>query len=233
MNVARKAVGLANRLGHQPSLALAHWHLARLHQCRREAPLALEHLRRTLDLCADSGLHRLAARCIIAEGWNRVASGEVDAGLARMHDGMTAWQAAGLHRDRPRDNALLAMAYVAAGELDKAKETVERAVAMVEKSGERTWEADVLRMHGEVVLAHDAGQSQAAEAMFQSALEVSRAQQAKSLELRAATSLARLWQRKGARRKARNLLAPLHDWFIEGFETADLTDAKALLDDLH
>ena len=233
LDMARKTVGLANRLGHQPSLALAHWHLARLHQCRREAPLALEHLRRTLDLCADSGLHRLAARCIIAEGWNRVASGEIEAGLARMKNGMTAWQAAGLHRDRPRDNALLAMAYVAAGELETARETVEHAVGMVEKSGERTWEADVLRMHGEVGLAHDAGQSQAAEAMFQAALDVARAQQAKSLELRAATSLARHWHRTGAHRKARDLLAPLHDWFTEGFDTADLTDAKALLDDLH
>ncbi len=232
LEMARRTVGLANRLGHQPSLALAHWHLARLHQCRREAPLALEHLRRTLDLCAESGLHRLAARCIIAEGWNRVASGELEAGLARMHDGMAAWQAAGLHRDRPRDNALLAMAYVAAGELEIARETVERAVGMVEKSGERTWEADVLRMHGDVVLAYDAGQSQDAEAMFQSALEVSRAQQARSLELRAATSLARLWRRNDERRKARDLLAPLYGWFGEGFETADLTDAKALLDDL-
>lgn len=232
LDMARRTVDLAGRLGHQPSLALAHWHLARLHQCRREAPLALQHLGRTLDLCAESGLHRLAARCIIAEGWNRVAAGETGAGLARMRDGMTAWRAAGLHRERPRDNALLAMACLTAGDPDAARATVEDAVGMVAKSGERTWEADVLRLHGEIVLAHDAGQAREAEAGLQAALEVARSQQAKSLELRAATSLARLWRQQGQRRKAHDLLAPVYDWFTEGFETADLIDARALLDDL-
>ena len=105
---------------------------------------------------------------------------------------------------------------------------------MVDKTGSADYEAELYRLKGELLLA--AGQSKAtgqeAEACFQQALDIARRQQAKSLELRAAMSLSRLWQQQGKRAEARELLAPIYGWFTEGFDTADLQEAKALLEDL-
>jgi predicted ATPase len=110
----------------------------------------------------------------------------------------------------------------------------------VEKTGERYYEAELYRQRGELLLrratkshpAQDSREQHEAETCFQHALDVARQQQAKSLELRAATSLARLWQQQGKRAAARELLAPIYGWFTEGFDTADLQDAKALLEAL-
>ena len=106
------------------------------------------------------------------------------------------------------------------------------ALAAVDSTGERFWEAELYRLKGELLLAY-ANTRQTwleAEACFQQALEVARHQQAKSLELRTAMSLSRLWQRQGKRAEARQLLAPIYGWFTEGFDTADLQEAKALLE---
>jgi predicted ATPase len=121
---------------------------------------------------------------------------------------------------------------------------VTEALEVVQQSGERWWEAELYRLKGELLLIQDTdrGDSRAAptepslraeaESSFQRALDVARSQQAKSFELRAAMSLARLWQQQGKRAEARDLLAPLYGWFTEGFDTADLQEAKALLEEL-
>src|SRR5207245_4025813 len=96
----------------------------------------------------------------------------------------------------------------------------------------RFYEAELYRLKGELLLQHATGGSDEAETCFQQALDVARRQEAKSLELRAATSLARLWQQQGQRQEAHDLLAPVYHWFTEGFDTADLKDAQALLDAL-
>ena len=104
------------------------------------------------------------------------------------------------------------------------------ALAVVDDNGERCWEAELYRLKGELLLARSAEQHAEAEACFHQALDIARRQQAKSWELRAAMSLSRLWQQQGKRAEARELLAPIYGWFTEGFDTADLQEAKALLD---
>jgi predicted ATPase len=105
------------------------------------------------------------------------------------------------------------------------------ALATLAQSGVRWCEAELYRLRGELLLRSLAPQGEA-EACFQQALTVARRQEAKSLELRAVVSLSRLWQRQGKRVEARDLLAPIYDWFTEGFDTADLQDAKALLEEV-
>jgi predicted ATPase len=109
---------------------------------------------------------------------------------------------------------------------------VAEALALVHRSGDCYWEAELHRLKGELLWQQSAESQVAAEECFQQALAVARRQQAKSLELRTAMSLSRLWQRQGKRAKARELLAPIYGWFTEGFDTADLQEAKALLDEL-
>jgi predicted ATPase len=104
------------------------------------------------------------------------------------------------------------------------------ALAVINDTGERRWEAEVYRLQSELLLAHATGQDTEAEACFRQALDVARHQQAKSWELRAAMSLSRLWQQQGMCAKAYKLLAPIYGWFTEGLDTADLQEAKALLE---
>jgi predicted ATPase len=105
-------------------------------------------------------------------------------------------------------------------------------LTLAETTGERWYEPELYRLKGELLLQQSSDNHTEAEHCFQHALHVARTQQAKSFELRTATSLARLWQRQGKRTEAHELLAPVYDWFTEGFDTADLQDAKALLDAL-
>ena len=115
--------------------------------------------------------------------------------------------------------------------LQRGSLRVAEALAAVDKNGERWWEAELYRLQGELLLSSSGRRQQAeeAEACFQQALDVARRQQAKSLELRAAMSLARLWQGQGKHAEARQLLAPIYNWFTEGFDTVDLREARALL----
>jgi predicted ATPase len=111
-------------------------------------------------------------------------------------------------------------------------QALAEAHTLVEQHEERYWEAEVHRLRGVLLLRQTATPQAEAEACFQQALDVARRQEAKSLELRAAMSLSRLWQQQGKRAEARELLAPIYGWFTEGFDTADLQDAKALLEAL-
>jgi predicted ATPase len=126
---------------------------------------------------------------------------------------------------------LLAEAYGKSGQAAEGLTILEEALALVEKTGQGVYEAELHRLQGEVLLIH-AVEGGGAEACFQQALTVARRQEAKSLELRAAMSLSQLWQQQGKRDEARELLAPVYGWFTEGFDTADLQEAKALLEEL-
>jgi len=119
-----------------------------------------------------------------------------------------------------------------AGQIEAGLHILDEALTLVDKAGERYWEAELHRLKGELLCQHTAGQEAQAETCFQQALTVARGQGARRFELRAAVSLARLWQRQGQRAAARQLLAEVYGWFTEGFDTADLQDAKALLDEL-
>jgi predicted ATPase len=126
----------------------------------------------------------------------------------------------------------LALAYSELGQPDDARRVIEDAIDKVERSKEKWCEAEVHRIAGEVELKSPEPDPAKAEGYFSRALAVARQQQAKSWELRAAMSMARLWRDQGKRDEARNLLAPVYGWFTEGFDTLDLKEAKALLDEL-
>jgi predicted ATPase len=128
--------------------------------------------------------------------------------------------------------ALLAAAYVQVGRGEEGLTLLDEALALTNDREERRWEAELYRLKGELLRKHAAARHAEAETCLRHALDVARHQQAKSLELRAAMSLARLWQQQGKQVEAHELLAPIYHWFTEGFDTADLQEAKALLDAL-
>src|SRR5215510_8645475 len=128
--------------------------------------------------------------------------------------------------------AYLAAAYAQIGQVDEGLHVLAEALAVVDTTGGRNHEAELHRLHGELLLQQPVPEAPVAETCFQQALDVARRQQAKSWELRAATSLAQLWQQQGKQAEARELLAPIYGWFTEGFDTADLQEAKALLEEL-
>ena len=152
--------------------------------------------------------------------------------LDELHRSVVAIPEIGVLINTPYYMTLLARAYRQAGRIDEGLRILDDAQKSVEARGERWWEAEVLRLRGELLLSGSAADGDEAEACFERALAVSRNQEAKSLELRAATSLARLWQSQAKASEAHDLLKPIYDRFTEGFETPDLKDARALLEEL-
>jgi predicted ATPase len=128
--------------------------------------------------------------------------------------------------------SFLARAYADLRQFDKARRSVDEAMTMIETTGERWLEAEVNRIAGEIALKSPEANAAKAEGYFERSLAVARQQEAKSWELRAAMSMARLWRDQGKQDEARDLLAPVYGWFTQGFDTLDLRKAKALLDDL-
>src|ERR671923_2474677 len=149
-----------------------------------------------------------------------------------MRQGLAAWHATGAKVIRPYGLALLAAACAQMDRRDEGLTLLAEALAVTNDTGERRWEAELYRLKGELLLARATGQDTEAETCFRQALDIARRQQAKSWELRAATSLSRLWQRQGKWAEAHELLAPIYGWFTEGFDTTDLQEAKALLAEL-
>ncbi len=146
--------------------------------------------------------------------------------------GLTAYRLTGSTLFAPLYLSFLARAYVKLGQFDDARRSIGEAMAAVETTKETWFEADMHRIAGEVALLSPEPDKAKAEEYFDRALEVARQQQAKSWELHAAMSMARLWRDQGKRDEARQLLAPVYGWFTEGFDTLDLKEAKALLDEL-
>ena len=145
---------------------------------------------------------------------------------------MTAWRATGAQLARSYYLALLAEAWGTKGEPKAGLAGLTEALTLVGTTGERWYESEIYRVKGELLLQQSLDYQTEAERCFQEAMAIARSQQAKSFELRTATSLARLWQQQGKRQEAYDLLAPVYNWFTEGFDTLDLKDAKALLDAL-
>jgi predicted ATPase len=152
--------------------------------------------------------------------------------MVQMRQGLDELRAMGAEVLRPYLLALLAEVCGRSGQIEAGLDVLEEALVTAENHTERFNEADLHRLKGDLLLRQCGAAGFEAEACFQRALDIARHQQARSLELRAATSLARLWQQQGKRDDARQLLAEVYDWFTEGFDTADLQEAKALLEAL-
>jgi len=172
-------------------------------------------------------------------GWAFAAQGHADEGVVLLRKSLANYRALGTEMGRAYILALLAEAQGQAGQAEEGLATVAEALAFVDQTEERFYEAEIFRLKGELTLrSQAAGQNSKfkdeaeAEACFHKALDIARLQSARSLELRAATSLARLWQQQGKQAEAHDLLSEIYNWFAEGFDTKDLQDAKGLLDEL-
>jgi class 3 adenylate cyclase/predicted ATPase len=221
----------AQRLLHAFTLAQALLFSVVVHHLRRETAVVQERAEVLRALCTEHNFAYYLAWGTVLQGSAWAAQGAWAEGLTQIHEGLAAWRTVGGRALWHWFRALLAEAYGRAGQVEEGQRALSEALETLQTTEDRLYEAEVYRLKGEL-LQQAAAQQAEAEEHLQQALAVGRRQQAKSLELRAATSLARLWQSQGKRQEAYDLLAPVYDWFTEGFDTADLQEAKRVLGDL-
>ncbi len=197
--------------------------------CGIDSSAAVE---RGLEVAVEGGFAMWVAFGKLHQTNLRFADQRSDSALDALRESIVAIPRMGIHVITPYLMTLLARAYRRAGRIDDGLEVLEDARASLDARAERWWEAEFERLRGEFLLSQSAENATDAELCFERALDISRSQEAKSLELRAAMSLARLWQQQGKGDEARRLLGECYTWFTEGFDTADLKEAKALLDEL-
>jgi class 3 adenylate cyclase/predicted ATPase len=226
------ALALAHELAHPYSLAFARRWAAHVYQLRRDVPAVHEQAEATVALSTAQGFTQWVAQGTSFRGWALAMQGQGEESMAQVHQGIAAVRATGAALFVPYFCTLLADVAAHLGRPEDGLQALAEAHTLVEQHEERFWEAEVSRLRG-ILLLRQAGTLQAeAEAWLQCALDVARRQEAKALELRAAMSLGRLWQQQGKRAAAYELLAPIYGWFTEGFDTADLQEARALLEEL-
>jgi predicted ATPase len=168
----------------------------------------------------------------ILYGWVLAQQGKVQEGITQIEQGLRALHATGGELLRPYWLALLAETHGSMGQPAAGLTVLAEALTLVVTTGQQWYEAELYRLQGELLLQQNSDNQAEAETCFQKAMSIAQNQSAKSWELRASTSLARLWQSQGKRDEARELLEPVYSWFTEGFDTADLKDARSLLDEL-
>jgi len=223
------ALALAERIAHPFTLSLVFITSSVVYLNRHEPERALRQLEAAELLAAEQRLSLIFEPGIL-RGVALVGQGAVDEAIARIREGITKWTRLGLTSHLPFGLASLAEALARRGDRAAALAALREGLETADATGEHVWDAELHRLTGTVLVAEnklDEGQTS-----LQQAIHIARAQQAKSLELRAARDLARLWGEQGRRAEARDLLAPVYGWFTEGFDTADLKEAKALLDEL-
>lgn len=225
------AVSLAQELSHWHSLAHAHGIASLVYICCREGQVALDEAEAVLSLATEREFPQWVAFGGVFKGAALVLLGQHQAGLAQLNEILPLYFGTGAGVFKTTWLALLAEAYAGVGELEKGLSHLEEALAAVETMNEHCYEAELYRLQGELLLAHGAAAAEA-EARYQQAMAIAHRQQAKWLELRATTSLARLWQMQGKRQEARQMLTEIYSWFSEGFDTVDMREARALLEAL-
>jgi predicted ATPase/class 3 adenylate cyclase len=227
---SEEAVTLARELSHTFNLAFALSSRTMLHLYRREGQATRTQAEAAISLCTEQGFAHYLAWGTIMRGWALAALGRMVEGIALMRQGLAASQAVGAELLLPYWLALLAESYGKVGQVGEGLAVLAEALATAHKNGERLYEAELHRLKGELLLALSPENHAEAEACFHQALDVARRQQAKSLELRAAMSVSRLLRKQGQRDESRQILTETYGWFTEGFATADLMEAKVLLD---
>jgi len=229
---SQEAYTLAQELAHPFTLAYMFATQAMFHQYRQDREEARRHAEAATRICREQGIPYWLGIGLILQSWARATRLQPAEQIPAMHEGMTVYRATESALWLPYFLTLLAETYGAAGQPDAGLRFLDESHTVMGRTQERFYAAEVHRVQGELVLAQAADQHAQAEACFQHALDVARRQQARSWELRAAMSLSRLRQQQGKQAEARALLAPIYGWFTEGFDTADLQEAKTLLDEL-
>jgi predicted ATPase len=227
-----EAVTLAQQSANPYSLAYALSWAAVFHQFCREGRAAQERAEAAISLATEQGFPLWRAAGSILRGWALVHQGQAREGVEQIRQGLMAFRATGSELLRPYWLAFLAEAYGTMGQPVAGLTVLAEALTLTDKTSERWYEPELYRLKGALLLQQSADNHEEVQACFHHALEIARAQQAKSLELRAATSLSRLRQQQGKRNEAGQLLAEVYSWFTEGFDTTDLREAKVLLDQL-
>jgi DNA-binding winged helix-turn-helix (wHTH) protein/predicted ATPase len=262
LKCSREALSLARKLSHPFSLAYALVPATAISLRCGKLHAAQELAESGVTLCTEEGFARLLAASIIMRGWTLVEQGQEEEGITQMCQGLAGFRATGSELGRTYYLTLMAESCGKVGQIEDGLRALAEALAIVDQTGECVYEAELYRLKGELLLAQESKKQKAkgrrqkkfsvvssqlsvpsihpptpstqgeAEACFLKAIEVSQKQQAKSLELRASISLARLWQQQGKRTEAHRMLSEVYNWFTEGFDTKDLQEAKALLDEL-
>jgi predicted ATPase len=241
----RQALALASELGHPFSMAFALLCVTQLHHLRREARATQELAEATISLCTEQGFDFFGAMGVCLRGWALFAQGQAKEGIAQLRQGIDAWKATGAVLYVPYHLATLAEMVSQTGQTETGLAMLADALTTVDRSGERFWEAEIYRLKGELLLkdegersvlsaveGRNAEREGSPEDCFHKAIDIAQSQSGKSLELRATVSLCRLWQSQGKQVEARQTLAEIYNWFTEGFDTVDLQEAKALLEEL-
>jgi predicted ATPase len=248
-----EALTLAEELSHPFSLAFALNFSAALNQRLHNIQAVQGQIEALMMLSREQGFSYWSAWGTIRQGWVLTEQGQVEEGITQGHQGLAAMQATGAALNRSYGLVWLAEAYGKMGQFEEGLSVLAEAFTVVDKTGDRTFEAELYRLKGELTLQQQfkvqssefkvpspqyltpstqVEVEQEAEECFHKAIEIARKQQAKSLELRAVMSLVRLWQQQYKQHEARNMLAEIYGWFIEGLDTKDLQEAKALLEEL-
>jgi predicted ATPase/DNA-binding winged helix-turn-helix (wHTH) protein len=247
----QKALTLARELSEPHGLAHALFFAAILHQLRREERKAQERAEASIAVASEHGLMLYQATATITRGWTLIGQGGQEEAIEQIRQGLAAHQATGTKLLRPHFLALLAEALGKAQKTEEGLRVLEEALAVADGNGDRYYQAELYRLKGELLLQQFTGRvlSQVAtggstvvraqsstvanaENCFNQSIKIAQQQKAKSLELRAVVSVARLYQKKGSQKEARRLLAQIYGRFTEGFDTMDLREAKALLDEV-
>lgn len=249
LRLIQEALILARELSEPYGLAHSFFFAAILHQLRREEQLAQEHAEAALSVSSEHGLAMYQAFATITRGWALVEQGLHEEGIEQMRQGLADHEATGTRLTRAHFLALLAEALGKARQVEEGLRVLEEALELAHRTGEKYFLAELYRIKGELLLTHTTdydgsragthikrvGQSEqpdtAAEKCFDQSIRIAQQQKAKSWELRSAASLARLYRKQGKQEEARNLLTKIYGAFTEGFDTMDLREAKALLDE--
>jgi predicted ATPase len=228
-----QAIRDAREIGQAATLmyALIHASFTYIHCGNYETATAV--LNEVTALAGEKGALFWEAHGTAQQGCLFGLTGKASNAVQMLTSGITAFRSTGSTSWLPERLSYLAKAYADLGQFDEASRYIREAMMTVNTTKERWWEANIYRMAGEIALMSPEPDATKAQAYFERALSVARAQQAKSWELRAATSMARLWRDQGKPQQACELLAPIYGWFTEGFNTRDLKEAKALLAQLH
>jgi predicted ATPase len=219
---------------------MAMGYAAFVHVPRGDRQAALEQAGATVQLATEQGFPAWVARAMMLRGWALAEQGQGADGLAQLQQGMAIWRANGQELAQPFWLALLAEQDGKAGQVEEGLRLLSEALALTHTRGLRLWEAELHRLQGELLLRQALGKRDTftaqtetdAQTCFRQALDLARRQHAKSLELRAAMSLSRLWQKQGETNAACQMLTERYNWFSEGFDTRDLQEARALLEQL-
>jgi len=247
----QEALTLARELSEPHGLAHALLFAAILHQLRREEGMAQEHAEAAMAVSREHGLVLYQAMATIVRAWALIKQGRPEEAIEQMRQALVALQATGTELVRPHFLALLAEALDKVRQAEEGLRVLEEALAVVHRNGERYYQAELYRLKGELLLKQSTARAvsraaaggkavveteppalTSAEGCFNQSIKIAQQQTAKSLELRTVMSVARLYQNQGKQEEARGLLAQIYARFTEGFDTMDLREAKALLDEL-